>query len=197
MPNTPMLVGEGMVAMARGTHATADDLAQTRRLFEAAAEVIDVREDQMDAVTAVSGSGPAYIFLLAEELARAGVAAGLPEALATKLARETVAGSGELLHRSEVPAATLRQNVTSPGGTTAAAIAVLMADDGLAPLMERAILAADERMSASHHLVSVRAHLLERAGERDAARAGYHEAARRTTSEPERRHLLTRAARLG
>ena len=82
----------------------------------------------MDAVTAVSGSGPAYVFLLAEELARAGVAAGLPEALATRLARETVAGSGELLHRSELASATLRQNVTSPGGTTAAALDVLMGE---------------------------------------------------------------------
>ena len=80
----------------------------------------------MDAVTAVSGSGPAYVFLLAEAMAQAGAAAGLPAALAEKLARETVAGSGELLHRSPLPAATLRQNVTSPGGTTAAALEVLM-----------------------------------------------------------------------
>ena len=83
----------------------------------------------MDAVTAVSGSGPAYVFLLAEELARAGIEAGLPAELATKLARETVAGSGELLHRSELAAATLRQNVTSPGGTTAAALDVLMGEE--------------------------------------------------------------------
>ncbi len=89
----------------------------------------------MDAVTAVSGSGPAYVFLLAEALAQAGVAAGLPAPLAAKLARETVAGSGELLHRSPLDAATLRQNVTSPGGTTAAALAVLMGEDGLAALM--------------------------------------------------------------
>ena len=81
----------------------------------------------MDAVTAVSGSGPAYVFLLAEALARAGVAAGLPEALAEKLARVTVAGSGELLNSTPEDAATLRQNVTSPGGTTAAALDVLMA----------------------------------------------------------------------
>jgi pyrroline-5-carboxylate reductase len=99
----------------------------------------------MDAVTAVSGSGPAYIFLLAEELARAGVAAGLPEALATKLARETVAGSGELLHRSDLASATLRQNVTSPGGTTAAALEVLMGKDGLQQLMTRAVAAATAR----------------------------------------------------
>jgi pyrroline-5-carboxylate reductase len=99
----------------------------------------------MDAVTAVSGSGPAYVFLLAEELARAGVEAGLPEDLATALARATVAGSGELLHRSDLPAATLRQNVTSPGGTTAAALDVLMATEGLRPLMIRAIAAATRR----------------------------------------------------
>ncbi len=99
----------------------------------------------MDAVTAVSGSEPAYVFLFAEELARAGVAAGLPVELATKLARETVAGSGELLHRSDLAAATLRQNVTSPGGTTAAALEVLMAPDGLKPLLTRAVLAATRR----------------------------------------------------
>jgi pyrroline-5-carboxylate reductase len=96
-------------------------------------------------VTAVSGSGPAYVFLLAEALARAGVAAGLPEDLAAKLARETVAGSGELLHRSPLDASVLRQNVTSPGGTTAAALDVLMAPDGLDPLMIRAVAAATRR----------------------------------------------------
>ena len=99
----------------------------------------------MDAVTAVSGSGPAYVFLLAEAMTRAGVAAGLPAELAAKLARETVAGSGELLHRSPLDAATLRQHVTSPGGTTAAALDVLMAKDGLDPLMIRAIAAATKR----------------------------------------------------
>jgi pyrroline-5-carboxylate reductase len=102
-------------------------------------------ETLMDAVTAVSGSGPAYIFLLAEELARAGVEAGLPVELATKLARETVAGSGELLHRSELASATLRQNVTSPGGTTAAALEVLMGPDGMQQLMTRAVIAATRR----------------------------------------------------
>ena len=106
-------------------------------------------ESLMDAVTAVSGSGPAYVFLLAEELARAGVEAGLPAELATKLARETVAGSGELLHRSELASATLRQNVTSPGGTTAAALEVLMGTDGLQPLMIRAVAAATQRSKES------------------------------------------------
>jgi len=102
-------------------------------------------EALMDAVTAVSGSGPAYVFLLAESLARAGVAAGLPRELAEKLARDTVAGAGELLHRSSEDAATLRKNVTSPGGTTAAALEVLMAADGIDPVMKKAIAAATKR----------------------------------------------------
>jgi pyrroline-5-carboxylate reductase len=102
-------------------------------------------EGLMDAVTAVSGSGPAYVFLLAESLARAGEAAGLPADLAARLARATVAGAGELLHRSPLDAVQLRQNVTSPGGTTAAALDVLMAPDGIDQLMERAIAAATRR----------------------------------------------------
>ena len=99
----------------------------------------------MDAVTALSGSGPAYVFLLAEAMARAGAAAGLPIELAETLARATVAGSGELLARSPLAAATLRQNVTSPGGTTAAALDVLMGKDGLERLMVEAIAAATRR----------------------------------------------------
>jgi pyrroline-5-carboxylate reductase len=102
-------------------------------------------ETLMDAVTAMSGSGPAYVFLLAEALAEAGAAAGLPPELAAKLARETVAGAGELLHRSALDAAILRENVTSPGGTTAAALAVLMAGNGLVPLLKAAIAAATAR----------------------------------------------------
>jgi pyrroline-5-carboxylate reductase len=99
----------------------------------------------MDAVTALSGSGPAYVFLLAETMARAGCAAGLPPVLAQALARATVVGSGELLHRSPLDAATLRHNVTSPGGTTAAALEVLMAKDSLQELMTKAIAAATKR----------------------------------------------------
>jgi pyrroline-5-carboxylate reductase len=146
MPNTPAAIGRGMtVAVAAGNvsaaqRALADQLLRATGAVEWAAE-----EAWMDAVTAVSGSGPAYVFLLAEELARAGVAAGLPPQLAATLARETVAGSGELLHRSDLDAAVLRQNVTSPGGTTAAALAVLMAPDGLAALMTRAVAAATRR----------------------------------------------------
>src|SRR4029077_11605629 len=99
----------------------------------------------MDAVTALSGSGPAYIFLLAEAMTKAGIAAGLPPELSATLARETVAGSGELLHRSDLDAATLRQNVTSPGGTTAAALEVLMGPDGMQSLLTRAVAAATRR----------------------------------------------------
>jgi pyrroline-5-carboxylate reductase len=102
-------------------------------------------EALMDAVTAVSGSGPAYVFLLTETMARAGAAAGLPLELAAILARATVAGAGELLHRSPLDPATLRHNVTSPGGTTAAALDVLTARDGLEPLMTKAIAAATQR----------------------------------------------------
>ena len=134
MPNTPAAIGRGI------TVAVADALLRAT----GSVEWVD-DEGLMDAVTAVSGSGPAYIFLLAEELARAGVEAGLPQELATKLARETVAGSGELLHRSEASSATLRQNVTSPGGTTAAALEVLMGPDGMQSLLIRAVAAATKR----------------------------------------------------
>ena len=145
MPNTPAAIGRGItVAVPLGANRAQRDLAHRLLSATGTVEWID-DEALMDAVTAVSGSGPAYVFLLAEDLARAGVAAGLPEELATRLARETVAGSGELLHRSELPSATLRQNVTSPGGTTAAALEVLMAKDGLQPLMIRAIAAATKR----------------------------------------------------
>ncbi|MES5484863.1 pyrroline-5-carboxylate reductase [Bradyrhizobium sp. INPA03-11B] len=146
MPNTPAAIGRGITVAAPSKRVTAAQRAMTDALLKATGLVEWVDDEGlMDAVTAVSGSGPAYVFLLAEELARAGVAAGLPEQLATTLARATVAGSGELLHRSDLPSATLRQNVTSPGGTTAAALEVLMANDGLQPLMTRAIAAATRR----------------------------------------------------
>src|SRR6478735_2429504 len=146
MPNTPAAIGRGItVAVAAGNVSAAQrSVADALLRATGAVEWVD-DETLMDAVTAVSGSGPAYVFLLAEELARAGVEAGLPEELATRLARETVAGSGELLRRSEASSATLRQNVTSPGGTTAAALDVLMGPDGLQPLMIRAIAAATKR----------------------------------------------------
>ncbi|MGF6308096.1 pyrroline-5-carboxylate reductase [Bradyrhizobium sp. i1.8.4] len=146
MPNTPAAIGRGITVAVPSKRVTAAQRAMTDALLKATGLVEWVDDESlMDAVTAVSGSGPAYVFLLAEELARAGVAAGLPEQLATTLARATVAGSGELLHRSELPSATLRQNVTSPGGTTAAALEVLMASDGMQPLMTRAIAAATWR----------------------------------------------------
>jgi pyrroline-5-carboxylate reductase len=145
MPNTPAAIGRGItVAVPRDVNPAQRALAH--RLL-CATGAVEWTEDEalMDAVTAVSGSGPAYVFLLAEALAEAGVAAGLPPSLAAKLARETVAGSGELLHRSELDAAVLRQNVTSPGGTTAAALDVLMGADGLARLMRNAVAAATKR----------------------------------------------------
>ena len=146
MPNTPAAIGRGITVAVAAKNVSAAQRATADALLRATGSVEWVDDESlMDAVTAVSGSGPAYIFLLAEELARAGIAAGLPEELATKLARETVAGSGELLHRSDLPSAMLRQNVTSPGGTTAAALEVLMGKEGMQPLMTRAIAAATAR----------------------------------------------------
>ncbi len=145
MPNTPAAIGRGItVAVSRGANEKQRELAHSLLAATGAVEWIE-DEALMDAVTAVSGSGPAYVFLLAEALAQAAVAAGLPPILAEKLARETVAGSGELLNRSDMTAAMLRENVTSPGGTTAAALKVLMGPDGLEPLMKEAIAAATKR----------------------------------------------------
>ena len=145
MPNTPAAIGRGItVAVAAQADARQRAIAQT---LLGATGLVEWVEDEslMDAVTALSGSGPAYVFLLAEALAQAGAAAGLPADLAERLARETIAGSGELLHQSRDGAAVLRQNVTSPGGTTAAALAVLMRPDGLIRLMNEAIAAATAR----------------------------------------------------
>jgi pyrroline-5-carboxylate reductase len=146
MPNTPAAIGRGITVAVAATNVSAGQRAVADALLRATGSVEWIDDESlMDAVTAVSGSGPAYIFLLAEELARAGVEAGLPQQLAAKLARETVAGSGELLHRSDLTAATLRQNVTSPGGTTAAALEVLMGPNGLQSLLTRAVAAATRR----------------------------------------------------
>jgi pyrroline-5-carboxylate reductase len=146
MPNTPASIGRGMTVAAAAPAVSAAQRVFADALLRATGEVEWVEDEAlMDAVTAVSGSGPAYIFLLAEELARAGVAAGLPAELAGRIARETVSGSGELLRRSDLDAATLRRNVTSPGGTTAAALDVLMGADGLQGLMTRAVAAATKR----------------------------------------------------
>ena len=147
MPNTPAAIGRGITGAVGNAHVTATQKSSCDALLRAVGDVVWVKdESSIDAVTAVSGSGPAYVFLLAECLAEAGRAAGLDAATATQLARATVSGAGELLHQSPLDAATLRHNVTSPGGTTAAALGVLMRDnDGLQRLMTEAILAARRR----------------------------------------------------
>jgi pyrroline-5-carboxylate reductase len=147
MPNTPASVGRGITVAVGNEHVAAAQQQACDRLLRAVGEVAWVDEEGLiDAVTAVSGSGPAYVFHLAECLAEAGVAAGLAPELAQKLARATVAGAGELLYRSDLDAAALRRNVTSPGGTTAAALEVLMAEDGGMPeLMRKAVGAAARR----------------------------------------------------
>ena len=146
MPNTPAAIGRGISVAVANAKISMRQRKQASDLLAAIGKV-EWADDEalMDAVTALSGSGPAYIFLLAECMARAGVAAGLPKELATRLARETVAGSAELLHRSDLDAATLRQNVTSPGGTTAAALEVLMGPGGFDQLLGQAIAAATRR----------------------------------------------------
>jgi len=146
MPNTPASIGRGISVAVANRNVSARQRKQTSDLLSAIGKVEWVGDEAlMDAVTALSGSGPAYIFLLAEAMTKAGIAAGLPAELAARLARETVAGSGELLHRSTIDAATLRQNVTSPGGTTAAALEVLMGPDGFDALLTQAIAAATKR----------------------------------------------------
>ena len=146
MPNTPAAIGRGITVAVAANNVSTDQRVVANALLRATGAVEWTDDEKlMDAVTAVSGSGPAYVFLLAEELARAGIEAGLPAELATRLARQTVAGSGELLQRSEVAAATLRQNVTSPGGTTAAALDVLMGANGMQQLLTRAVAAATRR----------------------------------------------------
>ncbi len=145
MPNLPAAIGRGItVAVPFGANEAQRELAQ--RLLGATGTVEWVEDEALlDAVTAVSGSGPAYVFLLVEALALAGVDAGLPRLLAEKLARETVAGAGELLRQSNLDAAALRESVTSPGGTTAAALEILRGADGLHPLLKKAVAAATAR----------------------------------------------------
>ena len=146
MPNTPAQVGRGItVAVANGRVTTPQKVLVTA-LLAAVGKVEWVAEEALiDAVTAVSGSGPAYVFHLVEAMAEAGRRAGLPDALAEKLARATVEGAGELLYQSPLDPATLRKNVTSPNGTTAAALAVLMGEAGLQPIMDAAVAAAARR----------------------------------------------------
>ena len=146
MPNTPAAVGRGITVCCPNAHVTAAQKTVCTALLGAIGDVAWVeREALIDPVTAVSGSGPAYVFYLVEAMAAAGVKAGLPADLAMLLARRTVSGSGELLHRSDLPAEQLRRNVTSPNGTTHAALEVLMAADGIQPVMDRAIAAATRR----------------------------------------------------
>ncbi len=146
MPNTPAAIGRGITVCAANAKVSAAQRQLCADLMAAVGEVAWVSDEAaMDAVTAVSGSGPAYVFLLAECLEKAATAAGLEPTLARQLARATVAGAGELLHRSDQDASVLRQNVTSPGGTTAAALSVLMAEGGMEDLMTKAVLAGEGR----------------------------------------------------
>ena len=146
MPNTPAAIGRGITVAVPATSVSAAQRTTADALLRATGGVEWIEDETlMDAVTAVSGSGPAYVFLLAEELAKAGIAAGLPPALAARLARDTVSGSGELLRQSDLDASVLRQNVTSPNGTTAAALSVLMGDGGFEPLLKKAVEAAARR----------------------------------------------------
>ena len=146
MPNTPAAIGRGITVAFPS--AAVDETQRTlcNALLEAVGEVAWVDDEGMiDAVTAVSGGGPAYVFLLTECMAKAGQEAGLPEDLAMRLARVTVSGAGELMRQSPLPAGTLRENVTSPAGTTAEALAILMASDALPDIMVKAIAAAAAR----------------------------------------------------
>ena len=146
MPNLPASVGAGATGAYASPAVTAAQRATADALLRAVGIVEWVEDEALiDAVTGLSGSGPAYAFHLVEAMAAAGRAAGLEAGLADRLARETVIGAGELLRRSDLPAGTLRENVTSKGGTTAAALEVLMAPDGLGPLVERAVAAAKRR----------------------------------------------------
>jgi pyrroline-5-carboxylate reductase len=146
MPNTPAAIGRGITAMVPNAHVTKPQMDLANALLSSTGEVVTVaNEGMIDLVTAVSGSGPAYIFYLTECMAAAGEKIGLPPELAMQLARATVAGSGELMRQSGIDAATLRKNVTSPNGTTYAALQVLMADNGMMQLFEKAITAAADR----------------------------------------------------
>jgi pyrroline-5-carboxylate reductase len=146
MPNTPAAIGRGITVAIANAAVTPVQHALAERLLAAGGHVLWVEDEALlDPVTAVSGSGPAYVFLLTECLAEAGRAAGLNAELAERLARHTVIGSAALLDHSELDAATLRKNVTSPGGTTAAALEILGGPDGLKKLIVAAVAAATKR----------------------------------------------------
>jgi pyrroline-5-carboxylate reductase len=146
MPNTPAAIGRGITVACPSRAVSAAQIATCTALLGAVGEVLTIDDEALiDPVTAVSGSGPAYVFLLIECLAEAGVESGLPRDLAKRLALVTVAGAGQLALHSDVPPAQLRKNVTSPGGTTQAALDILMAENGLQSLMTRAVAAATRR----------------------------------------------------
>jgi pyrroline-5-carboxylate reductase len=146
MPNTPAAIGRGISVAVADKPVTAAQRALADTLLSACGEVAWVdEEDLINPVTALSGGGPAYVFLLMEAMAEAGRKAGLPADLAVRLARVTVSGAGELARLSQETAAQLRQNVTSPKGTTLEALKILMADEGIQPLFDRAIAAATRR----------------------------------------------------
>jgi pyrroline-5-carboxylate reductase len=146
MPNTPAAIGHGITVLCPNTNTSDAQASLCQALMQAVGEALMVDDEALiDPVTALSGGGPAYVFLLIECLAEAGVQSGLPAELSARLALATVAGSGQLALTSDDPPAQLRKNVTSPGGTTLEALKVLMADDGLQPLLTRAIAAATHR----------------------------------------------------
>lgn len=144
MPNTPARVGEGITAISPGAHAGADELAVATDVLAAVGRVVTVPETYQDAVTAISGSGPAYVFLIAEALTEGGVHLGLPRDVASQLAVQTLFGSATLLRESGEHPAILRENVTSPGGTTAAALRTLE-DHGVRAAFLAAVAAARDR----------------------------------------------------
>lgn len=161
MPNTPALVSAGATALALGARATQDDLTLATKIFASIGVVVQVQDEQMDAVTALSGSGPAYVFLLAEALAAAGAQLGLAPDVAAKLATQTIHGAGKLLAESHDGPGELRRKVTSPGGTTAAGLAALEARD-FAAAINACVTAACERgrelgRSAAESLLAAKA----------------------------------------
>ncbi len=146
MPNTPAAVRQGITVACAAAGVSAAEKTRCQELLEAVGQALWVEDESLlDPVTALSGSGPAYVFLLVEAMAAAGAKLGLAPDMAMELARATVAGSGELLRQSSEPASQLRINVTSPGGTTAEALKILMAPDGIQPVFDKALAAASRR----------------------------------------------------
>jgi len=144
MPNTPATVGAGMTAIAASEKAAARHRETAEKIFQAVGEVVEISENLMDAVTGLSGSGPAYVALFLESLADGGVAAGLPRAIASKLALQTVLGSAQLLQATQMHPALLKDRVTSPGGTTIAGISELE-NCGFRSALIAAVKAASDR----------------------------------------------------